>query len=264
MRLILFAAWIALTLPSAWAQHMRHIISPSSLARSGARGSRSFAPRARKLADATAVTQAPGVVQLEYLNGTVIAWFVSTGTIPKGSSIALTVAHDNGTEIDGDALNITADVGPGQSYLLPNVNSFGDLWSSGVITYAVFVTINGKDSQAAADFGVGVARSYSDLQSVQPLIASASQSISGSKDVTLAIKGTFTGDAPYVALDDILVPAGAITLSAAEIDVNLSKVPGLDLTAFSEYALTVGQAGWSDTLVYRYIPSAPGTFNLAP
>jgi len=264
MRLILFAAWIALTLPSAWAQHTRHIISPSSLARSGARGSHSLAPRARKLADATAVTQAPGVVQLEYLNGTVIAWFVSTGTIPKGSSIALTVAHDNGTEIDGDALNITADVGPGQSYLLPNVNSFGDLWSSGVITYAVFVTINGKDSQAATDFGVGVARSYSDLQSVQPLIVSASQSISGGKDVILAIKGTFSGDAPYVALDDVLVPAAAITVSTTEIDLNLSKVPGLDLSAFSEYALTVGQAGWSDTLVYRYIPGAPGTFNLAP
>src|SRR5712671_2666510 len=129
MRLILFAASIALTVPSGWAQHTRHIMSPSSLARSGVRGVHSFAPRARKIADATAVTQAPGVVQLEYLNGTVTAWFVSTATIPKGSAIALTVAHDNGTEIDGDALNITADVGPGQSYLLPNVSSFGDLWS---------------------------------------------------------------------------------------------------------------------------------------
>ena len=264
MRLILFAAWIALTLPAARAQHRRQIMDPSSLVRSGVRTEHRLASRTRKLEAATAVTQAPGVVQLEYLNGTVSAWFVSTATIPKGSSIALTVAHDNGTEIDCDALNISADVGPGQSYLLPNISSFGDLWSSGVVTYAVFLTINGKDSQSAADFGVGVARTYSDLQSVQPLIASASQSIGAGKDVTVAIKGKFSGDAPYVALDDTLVPAGAITLSATEIDVNLSKVPGLDLTAFSEYALTVGQAGWSDTLVYRYIPGAPGTFNLAP
>jgi hypothetical protein len=156
------------------------------------------------------------------------------------------------------------NVPAGSSYLLPSVTSFGDLWSDGVITYVVFVTANGKDSQAAADFGVGVARSYADLQNVQPLIASTVQGIGAGNDVTLAIKGSFTTDAPFVALDDIIVPSTAITVSGKEIDVDLSKVPGLDLTAMGDYALTVGQAGWSDTLVYRYVPGAPGTFTLAP
>lgn len=258
MRLILFAAWIVLMIPSAHAAHARRVVKPSSLARSGARSKHRLAPHA------TAVAQAPGVVQLEYLNGSVTAWFVTTATIPRGSSIAITVAHDNGTEIDCDPLTLDADAAPGTSYLLPSVTSFGDLWSDGVITYAVFVTANGKDSQAAADFGVGVARSYSDLQSVVPLITSTVQGLGAGNDVTLAIKGSFTSDAPLVALDDNVVPASAITLSAKEIDVDLSKVPGLDLTSFAEYALTVGQAGWSDTLVYRYIPGAPGTFTLAP
>jgi hypothetical protein len=67
-----------------------------------------------------------------------------------------------------------------------------------------------------------------------------------------------------VALDDAVVPPAAITASAKQIDVNLSKVPGLDLTTMWDYALTVGQGGWSDTLVYRYTPGAPGSFNPAP
>src|SRR5881394_2027906 len=136
MRLILVAVWILLMIPTApAAQHVRRVVRPSSLAKTGARGTHRLA------AHATAVAQAPGVVQLEYLNGAVTAWFVTTATIPKGSSIAITVAHDNGTEIDCDPLSLPADVAPGESYLLPTVTSFGDLWSDGVITYAVFVTV---------------------------------------------------------------------------------------------------------------------------
>jgi hypothetical protein len=204
------------------------------------------------------------VVQIEYLNGTVIGWFVNTRTIPKGSTIALSIVHDNGSEIDCDALTLDSDLQPGQSYLLPNVSSFGDLWSSGIVTYVVYVTTNGQETQAAADFAVGAARNYSDLQNVSPLITSASQTVNSGKDVVLTIRGAFTADAPYVALDDNIVPAAAITASRSGIDVNLSKVPGLDLTTFWEFALTVGQGGWSDTMVYRYIPAAPGTFNAAP
>jgi len=80
----------------------------------------------------------------------------------------------------------------------------------------------------------------------------------------LSIRGAFIADAPLVALDDNIVPASAITASSRGIDVNLSRVPGLDLTTFWEFALTVGQGGWSDTMGYRYVPAAPGTFNLAP
>ena len=270
MRTAIVAAWISLAIPSIWAQHTRKIVTRAALEPSGAHTVQPGARAARLQQRATtggisaAAVQAPGVVQLEYLNGTAIGWFVNTKTIPKGSSIALSVIHDNGSEIDCDAVTLTSDLAPGQSYLLPNVTSFGDLWSSGVVTYAVTVTINGQDSQAAADFGVGASRNYADLQQVAPLIAAASQTINSASDVILAIKGAFTADAPYVALDDNIVPAGAITASPKEIDVNLSKVPGLDLSTFWEYALTVGQSGWSDTMVYRYIPAAPKTFNAAP
>jgi hypothetical protein len=193
-----------------------------------------------------------------------MGWFVNTKPLPKGSTLALSVVHDNGSEIDCDPLTITADLDAGQSYLLPNVTSFGDLWSSGVVTYVVYVTINGQESQAGADFTVGGARNYADLQQVVPLITSAAQSLSGSNDMMLAIKGTFASEAPHIALDDFVVPASAISVSGREIVVNLSKVPGLDLTTMWDYALTVGQGGWSDTTVYRYTPGAPGSFNPAP
>ena len=272
MRTAIAAIWISLAIPSIWAQHSRKVVNPASLAPSGARahkvqaGTRAARVQKRAAVDGVAATvaQAPGVVQLEYLNGSVIGWFVNTKTLPKDSSLALSVVHENGSEIDCDAITITSDVAAGQSYLLPNVTSFGDLWSSGVVTYVVFVTINGQETQAAADFAVGASRNFADLQQVTPLITSAAQSINSGKDVILAIKGSFTTDTSYVALDDIVVPAAAITPSAKEIDVNLSKVPGLDLTTLWDFALTVGQSGWSDTIVYRYVPSAPGTFNPAP
>src|SRR5258706_13568675 len=171
MRTAIVAVWISLAIPSIWAQHSRKILSPSTLSPSGARShalqSGGRVARLQKRATtggvAATVVQAPGVVQLEYLNGTVIGWFVNTRTIPKGSTLALSVVHENGSEIDCDPLTLNADVAPGQSNLLPNVSSFGDLWSSGVVTYVVFVTMNGQDSQVAADFAVGATRNFADL-----------------------------------------------------------------------------------------------------
>src|SRR6185436_16877456 len=244
MRAAIVAACITLSIPSIWAQRSRNIVNRGSLTPSGARHKVRVQKRAATGVSAT-IVQAPGVVQLQYLNGTVIGWFVSTKTIPKGSSLALSVVHDNGSEIDCDAVTLDSDLPAGQSYLLPNVSSFGDLWSSGVVTFVVYVTTNGQESQSAADFAVGSARNYSDLQQVTPLITSASQAINSGKDLILTIRGTFTADAPYVALDDNIVPASAITASTRGIDVNLSKVPGLDLTTFWEFALTVGQGGWA-------------------
>jgi hypothetical protein len=43
-----------------------------------------------------------------------------------------------------------------------------------------------------------------------------------------------------------------------------SRVPGLDLASRTEYLLTVSQAGFADTMLYRYAPAQPNTFNLAP
>ena len=263
MRTAVVATLISLAIPSIWAQPARKLVSRASLTPSGARSHPRVQKRATDGVSAT-LAQAPGVVQLQYLNGTVTGWFVNTRTIPKGSSIALTVVHENGTQIDCDALTLNADLPPGQSYVLPNVSSFGDLWSSGLVTYAVYVTINGQETQAAADFAVGASRNYADLQQVSPLITSASQSINSGKDAVLSIRGAFIADAPLVALDDNIVPASAIAVSARGIDVNLSRVPGLDLATLWEFSLTVGQGGWSDTMLYRYVPAAPGTFNLAP
>src|SRR6266849_2271819 len=263
MRTAILATCISLATPSIWAQPARKLVSRASLTPSGARSRARLQKRATDGVSAT-LAQAPGVVQLQYLNGAVTGWFVNTRTIPKGSSLALTVVHDNGTEIDCDAQTLTADLSPGQSYVLPNVSSFGDLWSSGVVTYVVYVTMNGQETQSAGDFTVGAARNYADLQQVSPLITSASQSINSGKDVVLSIRGAFIADAPLVALDDNIVPASAIAASSRGIDVNLSRVPGLDLTTLWDFALTVGQGGWSDTMLYRYVPAAPGTFNLAP
>src|SRR5260370_20889294 len=116
----------------------------------------------------------------------------------------------------------------------------------------------------AADFEAGSSRNRAALQQVPPLLTSATQSINSGRDVVLSIRGALIADAPLVALDDNIVPASAIAASSRGIDVNLSRVPGLDLTTFWDFALTVGQGVWSDTMVYRYVPSAPGTFNLAP
>jgi hypothetical protein len=81
----------------------------------------------------------------------------------------------------------------------------------------------------------------------------------------LVINGVFTTDTPLVVLEGSVPPTSAITrVSTSEIDVNLSQVTGLDLTGLNEYLLTVSQAGFADTMLYRYAPAAPNTFNLAP
>src|SRR5438094_5805274 len=47
---------------------------------------------------------------------------------------------------------------------------------------------------------------------------------------SLAINGVFTQDTPLVVLEGTVPPAAAITrVSSSEIDVNLSRVQGLDL-----------------------------------
>ena len=73
-------------------------------------------------------------------------------------------------------------------------------------------------------------------------------------------------DGLRTGIDDVTVaPASAISLvSAGEIDVDLSQIQGLDLTSSDTLFVTVSQAGFSDTVEYRYLPGAPGSFNLAP
>jgi hypothetical protein len=81
----------------------------------------------------------------------------------------------------------------------------------------------------------------------------------------LVINGVFTNDTPLVVLEGLVPPAAAITrVSNSEIDVNLSRVQGIDLSTMNEYLLTVSQAGFADTLLYRFAPVQPGSYNPAP
>src|SRR6185436_14218885 len=105
MRAAIVATCITLAIPSVWAQHSRKVVSRAALASSGARVQKRAA-----IGRSATLAQAPGVVQLQYLNGTVIGWFVNTRTIPKGSTIALTVVHDNGSQIDCDSLTLDSDL----------------------------------------------------------------------------------------------------------------------------------------------------------
>jgi hypothetical protein len=87
--------------------------------------------------------------------------------------------------------------------------------------------------------------------------------------LSLVLNGYFTPDPALVVLTDqysiYVVPPAAVTIASSnEIDVDLSQVPGIDLTSSDTLFVTVSQDGYSDTVEYRYLPGTPGTFNPAP
>lgn len=219
---------------------------------------------------ATAPPPAPGVVQVHVSQGNVFATFIATGAIAHGSTFGGSVSSDNGSRIDFDNVSFNSDMIPGDYVQLPQFSNVGDLFPQGTITYTVDVTINKQLTESTGQFYLVSPPVYSDLQSIQPVLYTTAQSISSTKDMMLAIKGLFTSDTPLVVLGsfdlgNFAVPASAVkSVTANEIDVDLSQVPGLDLSSLNEYLLTVSQAGFADTLVYRYVPAAPKTFNLAP
>jgi hypothetical protein len=152
----------------------------------------------------------------------------------------------------------------GSSFVLPNVRRFGDFWPAGLLTYGAVITIGGSDSQVAADFPVAATRSYEDVQAMVPRIATTVEAV-GDGDFILSIRGEFTAEEPYVAIEDFVAPRSAVrVVSASEITVNLRLVPGLDLGSMWDALLTVGQSGWSDTAIYRHLPARPGSYRPAP
>jgi hypothetical protein len=211
---------------------------------------------------ATAPAMAPGVIQMNMQDASHIVWFVATQRIPAGATLMPFLLFPDGFEIDLDTLTMNQDVQPGESFDLPNIRRFGPFWPQGPLTYGMAVTVNGNETQVTADYPVDSARDYNDLTDVVPLITTYAESISN-RDVQLSIRGVFTTDLTYVLLDDIVVPASAIRVTASEITVNLSKVTGFDLTVAQERLLTVGQSGWCDTVVFRHTPARPGTYNSA-
>jgi hypothetical protein len=217
---------------------------------------------------------APGVVQLHMdpSTGSLTAFFIATSTIPSGTTItgSITLMDDN-SSINFTGYTLQQNYSPGQAVYLPTFNYFGDVYFSqgAAFDYTVqVVPARGTTTQADGFALVGEGYQYSDLSTVAPIISGVSQSINGAKDVILAVKGVFTGDPALVVLSDLfanyVVPASAITVSTSEIDIDMSKIVGFDLTFTDEFLLTVSELGAADTVAYRYVPAAPGTYNLAP
>jgi hypothetical protein len=265
---------IAAAIPSVWAlpmvRHGGHAAAVAPLNGSGRQvgsltlNSRKAVRKHAAIPQATTPTP-PGVVQIQVVEGQVFAYFVVTSTIPSGSTVGGAITIDNNSELDFDNVQFTADSTPGDYLVLPSFSNLGDLWPTGVVTYTVNVTSNRVQTQASGQFLSGESFAYGDLTSFAPIITGTSQKIAANKDVILVINGVFTSDTPQVVIEASIPPASAITLvSPSEIDVDLSQVQGLDLTTLNEYLLTVGQAGYADTMLYRYSPGAPNTFNEAP
>jgi hypothetical protein len=273
------AVVITFSISTVWAGPVRHRGSAATplqdqTLRSGHQiGSLRFGPRKavkRSAAgkEATTPPPAPGVVQVQALEGHVFAYFVFTSPMPAGATIGGGVTIMQQGDVTGqfsfDDVQFNA-VDAGSFIALPQLSSLGDLWPTGEVYYTVDVTINGRLTEANGQFLVGESLTYDDLRTFAPVISGTSQRIAGNKDMILVINGVFTSDPPLVVLEGTVPPSTAITqVSSTEIDVNLSRVQGLDLTTLNEYLLTVSQGGFADTMLYRYAPSQPGTFNPAP
>jgi hypothetical protein len=214
-----------------------------------------------------AVAPAPGVVQVHMEEGQVFAYFVATSPIPASTQQFVTLTIDDGSgnpsSLQFDAVSNSFNTG---DYLtLPTLDNLTDLQPSLLVTYTVDIVNGRTTTEANGYFLTGSALGNGDFANFAPVITGTSQRIAANKDMILVINGAFTTDTPLVVLEGNVPPAGAITrVSTSEIDVDLSQVTGLDLTALTEYLLTVSQAGFADTLLYRYAPPAPNTFNLAP
>jgi hypothetical protein len=160
----------------------------------------------------------------------------------------------------------------GSIVFLPSISNFGDLWTSNGSAFDIAVQVQpsgGTTTEVDCRVPVGESFANSDLAGNEPLISALSQSIAGNKDLELVLNGYFTGDTPLVVMTDqfnvYVAPASAINrVSSGEIDVDLSQITGLDLSSSDTFFVTVSQAGFSDTVEYRYLPGTSGSFNLAP
>jgi hypothetical protein len=207
-----------------------------------------------RIRTADELPQAPGVVQFNLFDEAQTTWFVATSRIPAGATISPYLILSNDFEFPLQPLRLTEDILPGDSLTLPHFRRYSSFWPAGVITYEVVVTVDGTDYHAIGDHTVlDAARNYEDTQTVIPLIHSSAQT--GEAGRFLSMRGVFTSDQPRLVLTDITVPPDAIvSASASEIIVDLTKVPDFDLGILSEYLLTIGQSGWCDTAVFRYVP----------
>ncbi len=214
-------------------------------------------------AAAAYVPQAPGVLQINLLDRTRPAWFVTTGVIPKGSTVFAYVVPPGDTYLSLGPLVVDEDIPPGRSFALPSLADVGTFWPAGVNTYDVVVEINGVSMHCAADFTTGGQRNYDDLGVVVPLIYGWSEDIS-KRHIQLTIQGEFTDDPVSLVLEDLAVPDHAISKNGNVVVVDLSQVPGLALDRYQNLLLTVAQGGWADTRVFTHVPFNPNNYDPAP
>lgn len=263
MRLTIWIASLLLITP-AWPQHARRTVDAHGIARSThtapSMGIHRIRPAVSGAPQSAAPVQAPGVIQTNLFDASNIVWFVTAENLPAGTLLTPYLVFPDQTEIPLAPLQLTEDVPAGSSFDMPGIRTFGPFWPEGYLTYAVVVTMNGTDSQAAADFPVFSARTYQDMTNMVPRIIGTSETLVN-RDVTLVIEGSFTREPAYILLEDLVIPRDAVRVSGSQITVNLSKVPQLDLGSLQEFLLTVGQSGWCDTTIFRHTPWSPGSYN---
>jgi hypothetical protein len=248
-----------------FSQRPRHIVDLSSIgqAQKTASRARPMRPRIRGAEAKASMAPAPAVIQANLMDASNVVWLVTTDRLPAGTQISPFLVLPDGQELWMDTVALSAPVDAGSSFVLPNIRRFGDFWPGGLLTFGAVVTVGGRDTETLTDFPVASARIYDDLAVMVPRITTTSEGVTNG-DLTLSIRGAFTADAPSVVFEDIVAPASAVRVSASEITVNLSQVPGLDLSSMWDALLTVGQAGWSDTAIFRHTPARPGSYRPAP
>lgn len=274
MKLAVVAISVVLTIPAVWAQKYPKKaanLSPDGPATLSLKV-RSLKAHPRAATPQAAAAPAPVAVQvfISPSSGVLSAYAIVTAPIPAGSQItgAMTLL-DDGSSIDFQQVPLQSALNVGDFISLPAITNFGDVWFPGAFDYTVqVVPARGASLQADGAFLVGETLANADLASNEPIIASATQSIASNKDVMLALPGLYNGDPVQVVLSDLFAnyvpPSSAVKVSGSEVDVDMSQLTGFDLTSLDPLLVTVCEDNVCDTIAFRYLPPANGTFNPAP
>lgn len=277
MKLAIIAICAMLTVPGGWAQKY-----PKRAAKAGPTAPTQISMKFRslkahprtKLSPQAAPAPAAGVVQL-FLNpvsGVLdAAYFVTTADIPAGAQISGSITLlDDQSSIDFQPYTLQQDLLAGSYINLPAFSNFDDVYfqAGAAFDYTVQITASGATTQADGTFLLGETLGYSQLSSFEPIISAATVTVASNQDVILHLPGDYSGDPVQVVLSDLFAnyvpPAGAVTVSPTEVDIDLSQLQGFDLTSLDGLLVTVSEDGYSDTVAFRYVPLAPGSFNPAP
>ena len=229
------------------------------------------------------LVQAPGVVQLnlfESYNSGREAYFVATNYIPSGSTIQAFIILPDNTELDLEVVKFNYEISPGESFVLPDIKKTGFFWKYGLSNIGIEVTTpNGTKSVSIVDFPTAdwegsYYRNIDDVALMVPGITSFREYVEDGI-LKVEIKGRFlTSSTPLVVFEDLVAPPSAIsTPDASTIIVDTTQLIGyyydpsdsnadsngmvkrtFDPTVMKGYLLTVGQAGYTDTLPFRHTP----------